>query len=53
MDLPTRQNAEQRMTLVLVSHELHLVAAYTDTVHLLGGGRFTAYGPTAELLPTV
>ncbi|MEC4019836.1 ABC transporter ATP-binding protein [Streptomyces sp. H27-D2] len=52
MDLLTRLNAEQRMTIVLVSHELHLVAAYTDTVHLLHDGRLTAYGPTHELLPT-
>ncbi|UQX04587.1 ATP-binding cassette domain-containing protein [Streptomyces sp. RerS4] len=52
MDLLTRLNAGQRMTIVLVSHELHLVAAYTDTVHLLREGRLTAYGPTGELLPT-
>ncbi|MEV0413548.1 ATP-binding cassette domain-containing protein [Streptomyces sp. NPDC050448] len=51
MDLLTRLNAEQRMTIVLVSHELHLVAAHTDTVHLLHDGRLTAYGPTRELLP--
>ncbi|MER7467451.1 ATP-binding cassette domain-containing protein [Streptomyces sp. NPDC097981] len=51
MDLLDRLNGEQRMTIVLVSHELHLVTAYTDTVHLLHGGRLTAYGPTRELLP--
>ncbi|MEV6783471.1 ATP-binding cassette domain-containing protein [Streptomyces sp. NPDC051098] len=52
MDVLTRLNAEQHMTIVLVSHELHLVAAYTDTVHLLDDGRLTAYGPTHDLLPS-
>ncbi|MFE3629121.1 ABC transporter ATP-binding protein [Streptomyces goshikiensis] len=51
MDLLARLNGEQGMTLVLVSHELHLVTAYTDTVHLLDEGRLVAHGPTRELLP--
>ncbi|GGS31859.1 ABC transporter ATP-binding protein [Streptomyces nojiriensis] len=53
MELLAGLNAEQGMTLVLVSHELHLVSAYTDTVHLLGDGRLVAHGPTRELLPTI
>ncbi|MFH9419212.1 ABC transporter ATP-binding protein [Streptomyces sp. NPDC017529] len=39
LDLLTRLRAERRLTLVLVSHELALVTAYTDTVHLLQAGR--------------
>lgn len=51
MDLLTRLRAEHRMTLVVVSHEHHLVARYTDTVHLLDAGHITDQGPTASLLP--
>ncbi|MBB4789709.1 ABC transporter ATP-binding protein [Streptomyces nodosus] len=50
MDLLTRLRTEHRMTLVVVSHEHHLVARYTDTVHLLEAGRITADGPTAVIL---
>ncbi|MFK8844276.1 ABC transporter ATP-binding protein [Streptomyces sp. Ac-502] len=39
LDLLTRLRAERRLTLVLVSHQLDLVAACTDTVHLLRAGR--------------
>ncbi|WP_238783167.1 ABC transporter ATP-binding protein [Streptomyces monomycini] len=39
LDLLTRLRAERRLTLVLVSHQLDLVAARTDTVHLLRAGR--------------
>ncbi|MEU9987145.1 hypothetical protein AB0E10_10120 [Streptomyces sp. NPDC048045] len=39
-----------RTTLVVVSHEHHLVARYTDTVHLLDSGRVTDSGPTAHVL---
>ncbi|MFE2547593.1 ABC transporter ATP-binding protein [Streptomyces sp. NPDC059355] len=53
MELLAGLNAEQGMTLVLVSHELHLVSAYTDTVYLLGEGRLVAHGPTHELLPAI
>ncbi|MCX5197420.1 ATP-binding cassette domain-containing protein [Streptomyces sp. NBC_00249] len=51
MELLGRLRAERRMTVALVSHELHLVAAHTDSVHLLEDGRLTAHGPTATLLP--
>ncbi|MFJ3146650.1 ABC transporter ATP-binding protein [Streptomyces halstedii] len=50
MDLLTRLRAEHRMTLVVVSHEHHLVARYTDTVHVLEDGRIAGSGPTAALL---
>ncbi|MET7802105.1 ABC transporter ATP-binding protein [Streptomyces decoyicus] len=39
MELLTRLRAERRLTLVLVSHELDLVTAYTDSVHMLREGR--------------
>ncbi|MEU1519269.1 ATP-binding cassette domain-containing protein [Streptomyces sp. NPDC005811] len=51
MDLLTRLRTEHRMTLVVVSHEHHLVARYTDTVHLLDAGHLTDSGPTTGLLP--
>ncbi len=51
MELLTRLKAERRLTLVLVSHELHLVGAYTDTVHILDAGRVARSGPTHLLIP--
>ncbi|MCA1219436.1 ABC transporter ATP-binding protein [Streptomyces sp. 8L] len=51
MDLLARLRVEHRMTLVVVSHEHHLVARYTDTVHLLDTGRIIDSGPAAGLLP--
>ncbi|WP_053690251.1 ABC transporter ATP-binding protein [Streptomyces sp. WM6372] len=51
MELLARLRTERGLTMVMVSHELHLIAAYTDTVHLLDAGRLTASGPTAELVP--
>ncbi|GCD41049.1 ABC transporter ATP-binding protein [Streptomyces paromomycinus] len=39
LDLLTRLRAERRLTLVLVSHQLDLVADCADTVHLLRAGR--------------
>ncbi|MET8788049.1 ATP-binding cassette domain-containing protein [Streptomyces sp. NPDC004589] len=50
MDLLTRLRTEHQMTLVVVSHEHHLVARYTDTVHLLEGGLITEKGPAAVVL---
>jgi len=52
MDLLTRLRAQHGTTLVVVSHEHHLIARYTDTVHLLDAGRIVGSGPTDELLPT-
>ncbi|RSS53559.1 ABC transporter ATP-binding protein, partial [Streptomyces sp. WAC06614] len=51
MELLARLRTERAMSLVVVSHELHLVAAHTDTVHLLEAGRLTCHGPTASVLP--
>ncbi|MFF8918839.1 ABC transporter ATP-binding protein [Streptomyces sp. NPDC015032] len=53
MDLLTRLRAEHGTTLVVVSHEHHLIARYTDTAHLMDTGRITTSGPTTELLPAV
>ncbi|QLE74993.1 ABC transporter ATP-binding protein [Streptomyces rectiverticillatus] len=50
MDLLTRLRTERRLTLVVVSHELHLVAACTETVHVLEAGRITGTGPSRHLL---
>ncbi|MFD7046574.1 ABC transporter ATP-binding protein [Streptomyces mirabilis] len=50
MELLRRLRTERGLAVALVSHELHLVAAYTDTVHLLESGRLVRHGPTAELL---
>ncbi|MFF8027517.1 ABC transporter ATP-binding protein [Streptomyces sp. NPDC007896] len=50
MELLRRLRTERDLAIALVSHELHLVAAYTDTVHLLESGRLARHGPTAELL---
>ncbi|MFG2826842.1 ABC transporter ATP-binding protein [Streptomyces sp. NPDC048434] len=44
MELLTRLRAECRLTLVLVSHELDLITAYTDSVHLLREGRVQPAG---------
>ncbi|MFB0629577.1 ABC transporter ATP-binding protein [Streptomyces sp. AB3(2024)] len=50
MELLRRLRAERRMTVVLVSHEPDLVAAYTRTAHLLEAGRLSAAGPTEVVL---
>ncbi|MEW2484659.1 ATP-binding cassette domain-containing protein [Streptomyces sp. NPDC048411] len=50
MDLLTRLRAEHQMTLVVVSHEHHLVARYTDAVHVLEDGRIADNGLTAVIL---
>ncbi|MGW1232618.1 ABC transporter ATP-binding protein [Streptomyces californicus] len=52
MELLTRLRARHHMALIMVSHEHHLIARYTDTVHLLDAGHMTDSGPTARLLPT-
>ncbi|RSS57819.1 ABC transporter ATP-binding protein [Streptomyces sp. WAC07061] len=52
MELLARLRTERTMSLVMVSHEPHLVAAYTDTVHVLENGRLARHGPTASTLPS-
>ncbi|MEU8994904.1 hypothetical protein AB0C95_08805 [Streptomyces caniferus] len=44
MELLTRLRAERRLSLVLVSHELDLVTAYTDSVQRLDEGRVRMAG---------
>ncbi|MGW0364726.1 ABC transporter ATP-binding protein [Streptomyces sp. NPDC002990] len=51
MELLTRLRAEHSLTIAMVSHELHLIGAYTDTVHILESGRLTGHGPTTSLMP--
>lgn len=49
MELLHRLRTERRMAVALVSHELHLAAAYTDTTHVLTDGRLEASGPSTEM----
>ncbi|UGQ13467.1 ATP-binding cassette domain-containing protein [Yinghuangia sp. ASG 101] len=48
MDLLHGLRHKRRMAVVLVSHELHLAAAYTDTTHTLADGTLTAAGPSTR-----
>lgn len=50
MNLLTQLRTEHAMTIAMVSHELHLIAAYTDTVHILDAGRLRDHGPTTALM---
>ncbi|MET8662660.1 ABC transporter ATP-binding protein [Streptomyces griseus] len=50
MDLLSRLCTERGMTLVVVSHEHHLIARYTDSVHMLDAGRVIESGPTGRIL---
>jgi iron complex transport system ATP-binding protein len=45
-----RVNRQQRMTVVLVSHDLNLTAEVCDRVLLMAGGRVEALGTPAEVL---
>ncbi len=40
---------ERGHTVVVISHDMRLVAEHTDRTILLGGGRIVADGPTAEI----
>ncbi|MEV5011815.1 ATP-binding cassette domain-containing protein [Streptomyces sp. NPDC056159] len=51
MDLLTRLRNDHGTTLIVVSHEHHLIARYTETVHLMDIGQIITSGTTAELLP--
>ncbi|MYS80503.1 ABC transporter ATP-binding protein [Embleya scabrispora] len=50
MDLLRTVCAERGTALALVTHDHHLAADYTQTVHVLTDGRLTARGDTATLL---
>ena len=49
MDLLARLREERGTALVLISHDLPLIAERTDTVTVLDGGRVAESGPTAEV----
>jgi peptide/nickel transport system ATP-binding protein len=42
--------AERGLAVVVISHDLAVVAAHTTTALHLSGGRVVAYGPTADVL---
>ncbi len=50
MDLLARLRRQRGTTVVLVSHDLNLAAAYGDRLLLLHDGRVAALGPPAEVL---
>ncbi|MEY9991117.1 peptide/nickel transport system ATP-binding protein [Streptomyces sp. V4I8] len=49
MDLLTDLRARRGLSLVLVSHDLRLVADRTDTLAVMSEGRLVESGPTAQL----
>ncbi|WP_433347411.1 ABC transporter ATP-binding protein [Microtetraspora malaysiensis] len=49
MDLLSRLRQAHSVTLVLISHDLSLIAAHTDTTIVLRNGRVVDDGPTARL----
>ncbi|MGI5490283.1 ABC transporter ATP-binding protein [Microtetraspora malaysiensis] len=49
MDLLSRLRQAHSVTLVLISHDLSLIAAHTDTTVVLRNGRVVDGGPTARL----
>ncbi|SHN19362.1 ABC transporter ATP-binding protein [Streptomyces yunnanensis] len=49
MDLLTTIRADRGLTLVVVSHDAPLVAAYTDTVYTLESGRVLSTGPAESI----
>ncbi|MGK5555643.1 ATP-binding cassette domain-containing protein [Actinomadura kijaniata] len=51
MDLLATLRDRRGLSLLLVSHDLDLVAARTDTVATMDAGRLTTLGPTTEILP--
>lgn len=50
MDLMERLKTSQRVTVVMVSHDLNLAAMYADQLLLLGGGRLARIGPPGQVL---
>ncbi|WP_067142449.1 ABC transporter ATP-binding protein [Microtetraspora malaysiensis] len=49
MDLLSRLRGEHGVTLVLISHDLSVIAAHTDTTIVLERGRVIEHGPTPRL----
>jgi peptide/nickel transport system ATP-binding protein len=49
LDLLQTIQAERRMSMILVSHNLGVVAGRTDDILVLYGGNVVEYGPTAEV----
>ncbi|MEU0413195.1 ATP-binding cassette domain-containing protein [Streptomyces griseorubiginosus] len=52
MDLLAELRDRRGLSLVLVSHDLRLVADRTDTLAVMSGGRVVESGPTARLFTT-
>jgi peptide/nickel transport system ATP-binding protein len=52
MDLLTRLREQRGLALVVISHDLPLVAGRTDTVTVLAAGRIVESGPTREIFAT-
>jgi iron complex transport system ATP-binding protein len=49
-DLLARLNREQKVTMVLATHDLNLAASLCDRLVVMRGGRVVAQGPTGEVL---
>jgi peptide/nickel transport system ATP-binding protein len=49
MDVLSRLREERGTALVLISHDLPLIASHTDTVTVLDAGRTVESGPTATV----
>ena len=49
LDLLQNIQAERQMSMILVSHNLGVVAGRTDEILVLYGGHVVEYGPTAEV----
>lgn len=50
LKLLKRINQEFGITIVLITHELHVVESICDRVAVMAGGKVTALGPVAEVL---
>ena len=50
MDLMENLRREQRVTVVMVSHDLNLAAMYGDRLLLMDNGSIIASGPPSEVL---
>ncbi|MCC5577473.1 ABC transporter ATP-binding protein [Microtetraspora sp. AC03309] len=53
MDLLSRLRREHGVTLVLISHDLSMIAAHTDTTIVLENGRIIENGPTPGLFDSL